>query len=71
MQYSFIEPGTDIITLCLGDVQEPVLTLEEGVELQRIALKNGNYFVLGPVTIATLKHALLCEQDERMIQRNL
>jgi hypothetical protein len=50
-------------------VQESVLTLEEGVELQRMALKNGNYFVLGPVTIATLKHAVLCEQDERMIQR--
>jgi hypothetical protein len=65
-----IRPGSDIISLSLGDAREFVLTSEEGVEQQRVVLEDGDLFVLGPATNATLKHAVLPLKDERIIRRN-
>jgi hypothetical protein len=49
-----IRGGSDIISLSLGDAREFVLTSEEGVEQQRVVLEDGDLFVLGPRTNATL-----------------
>lgn len=65
-----IRAGSDIVSLSLGDAREFVLTSEEGVEQQRVVLEDGDLFVLGPSTNATLKHAVLPVQDERIIERN-
>jgi alkylated DNA repair dioxygenase AlkB len=65
-----IRPGSDIISLSLGDAREFVLTSEDGVEQQRLVLEDGDLFVLGPVTNAALKHAVLPVKDERILQRN-
>jgi hypothetical protein len=47
-----------------------VLTSEDGVEQQRLVQEDGDLFVLGPVTNAALKHAVLPVKDERIVQRN-
>jgi alkylated DNA repair dioxygenase AlkB len=65
-----IRPGSDIISLSLGDAREFVLTSEAGVEQQRLVLEDGDLFVLGPATNAVLKHAVLPLKDECIIQRN-
>jgi alkylated DNA repair dioxygenase AlkB len=65
-----IRPGSDIISLSLGDAREFVLTSEDGVEQQRLVQEDGDLFVLGPVTNAALKHAVLPVKDERIVQRN-
>jgi alkylated DNA repair dioxygenase AlkB len=65
-----IRPGSDILSVSLGDEREFVLTSEEGVEQQRLVLEDGDLFVLGPATNAALKHAVLPLKDECIIQRN-
>jgi alkylated DNA repair dioxygenase AlkB len=65
-----IKTGSDIISLSLGDAREFVLTSEDGVEQQRVVLENGDLFVLGPLTNAQLKHAVLPVKDEHIIERN-
>eukprot|EP00953_Heterococcus_sp_UTEX-ZZ885_P024602 13451-Heterococcus_DN1.PRE.4 len=65
-----IKPGSDIISLSLGDAREFVLTSEDGVEQQRVVLEDGDLFVLGPLTNAQLKHAVLPVKDEQIIERN-
>jgi alkylated DNA repair dioxygenase AlkB len=52
-----ITAGSDIISLSLRDAREFVLTSEDGVEQQRVVLEDGDLFVLGPATNASLKHA--------------
>jgi hypothetical protein len=61
-------PGSDIISLSLGDAREFALTSEQGGEKQRAALEDGDVFVLGPR--ARLKHAVLPVKDEQIIERN-
>jgi alkylated DNA repair dioxygenase AlkB len=65
-----IRPGSDINSVSLGDGREFVLTSEEGVEQQRLVLEDGDLFVLGPSTNASLKHAVLPVKEECIIQRN-
>jgi alkylated DNA repair dioxygenase AlkB len=65
-----IKTGSDIISLSLGDAREFVLTSEDGVEQQRVVLEDGDLFVLGPLTNAQLKHAVLPVKDEHIIERN-
>jgi alkylated DNA repair dioxygenase AlkB len=45
-----IRPGSDIISLSLGDSREFVLTSEARVEQQRLVLEDGDLFVLGPTS---------------------
>jgi alkylated DNA repair dioxygenase AlkB len=65
-----IREGSNIISLSLGDARESALTSEDGVEQQRVVLENGDLFVLGPLTNAQLKHAVLPVNEERIIERN-
>jgi alkylated DNA repair dioxygenase AlkB len=53
-----IRPGSNIISLSLGNAREFVLTSKAGVEQQRVVLEDGDLFVLGPATNANLKHAV-------------
>jgi hypothetical protein len=47
-----------------------VLTTKDGVEQQRVVLEDGDLFVLGPRTNASLKHAVLPVKDEQIIERH-
>jgi alkylated DNA repair dioxygenase AlkB len=64
-----IREGSDIISLSLGDKREFVLTSEDGDEKQRVVLEDGDLFVLGPLTNAQLKHAVLPVKHEQLIER--
>jgi alkylated DNA repair dioxygenase AlkB len=65
-----IRAGSDIISLSLGDAREFLLTSNAGVEQERVVLEDGDHFVLGPLTNARLKHAVLPVNDERIIERH-
>jgi alkylated DNA repair dioxygenase AlkB len=65
-----IRAGSDIISLSLGDAREFVLTSEDGDEKHRVVLEDGDLFVLGPLTNAQLKHAVLPVKDEQIIERH-
>lgn len=63
-----IREDSNIISLSLGDAREFVLTSKDGIEQQRVVLEDGDLFVLGPRTNASLKHAVL-PVKERIIER--
>jgi alkylated DNA repair dioxygenase AlkB len=64
-----IEAGTDIISLSFGDKREFELTAA-GQETGHIeVLSDGDLFVLGPQTNASMKHAVLPVAKERVLQR--
>jgi alkylated DNA repair dioxygenase AlkB len=65
-----IKEGSDIISISLGDAREFLLTSDAGVEQQRVVLEDGDLFVLGPLTNARMKHAVLPVKDERIIERH-
>jgi 2OG-Fe(II) oxygenase superfamily len=60
---------SNIISLSLGDAREFVLTSNDDIEQQRVVLEDGDLFVLGPRTNASLKHAVL-PVKERIIERH-
>jgi 2OG-Fe(II) oxygenase superfamily len=62
--------GSNIINLSLGDAREFVLTSVDGNEKTRVVLEDGDLFVLGPRTNASLKHAVLPVKDEQIIERH-
>jgi hypothetical protein len=47
-----------------------VHTSEEGIEKQRLVLDDGDPCMLGPVTNATLKYAIMPVKDGGIIDRN-
>jgi alkylated DNA repair dioxygenase AlkB len=65
-----IRADSDIISLSLGAAREFVLTSMDGNEKQRVVLEDGDLFVLGPRTNASLKHAVLPVKDEQIIERH-
>jgi hypothetical protein len=65
-----IEPDTDIYSLSFGDIREFEVSSKISGVSHVTVLRDGDLFVLGPLTNATMNHSLLPVSKETHIKRS-